>query len=101
MLSSFLPAEQVIAMGAMGAAGAMGQAGQNGEANPLYGDMVALAQSAEAQRIAGSLFGSMHQVPEQAVSSFCLPIRRWTMGTTHCLGCKYVRCWAICLRSTR
>lgn len=68
------PAEQASAIGAMGAAGAMGQAGQqNGKANPLYGDMVALAQSAEAQRIAGSLFGSMHQVPEQAVSSFVFP----------------------------
>ena len=69
------PAEQASAMGAMGAAGAMGQAGQqNGKANnPLYGDMVAMAQSAEAQRIAGSLFGSMHQVPEQAVSSFVFP----------------------------
>jgi uncharacterized protein len=57
-----------------GAAGlAAGQAGQGNEANPLYGDMVALARSAEAQRVAGSLFGSMHQVPEQAVSSFVFP----------------------------
>lgn len=52
-------------------AGAAGQ-GQN-ETNPIYGDMVAQAQSAEAQRVAGSLFGSMHQVPEQAVSSFVFP----------------------------
>ena len=66
------PAQQA---GAIAVAGAMGQAGgqQNGEANPIYGDMVALAQSAEAQRMAGSLFGSMHQVPEQAVSSFVFP----------------------------
>ncbi len=54
-------------------AGAMGLAGQANEANALYGDMVALAQSAEAQRVAGSLFGSMHQVPELAVSSFVFP----------------------------
>ena len=53
-------------------AGAAGQAGQ-GETNPIYDDMVAQAQSAEAQRVAGSLFGSMHQVPEQAVSSFVFP----------------------------
>ncbi len=71
--------------GGMGAAGAMGQeAGQNGEANPAYADMVALAQSAEAQRMAGSLFGSMHQVPEQAVSSFVFPSGAglWALPTT-------------------
>jgi uncharacterized protein len=58
-----------------GAAGlAAGQAaGQDNEANALYGDMVELARSAEAQRVSGSLFGSMHQVPEQAVSSFVFP----------------------------
>ncbi|MGC1308964.1 MAG: DUF4912 domain-containing protein [Phormidesmis sp.] len=55
-------------------AGAAGmQAGATGETNPLYDQMVARAQSAEAQRVAGSLFGSMHQVPEQAVSSFVFP----------------------------
>ncbi len=54
-------------------AGAAGQpAGWAGE-NPLYDEMVARAQSIEAQRIAGSLFGSMQQVPEQAVSSFVFP----------------------------
>lgn len=47
--------------------------GAAGEQNGLYGKMSALAQSAEAQRVAGSLFGSMHQVPEQAVSSFVFP----------------------------
>ncbi len=55
-------------------AAGVGTAGaQNGEANGLYDDMVALAKSAEAQRVAGSLFGSMHQVPNQAVSSFVFP----------------------------
>ncbi|MEM9087239.1 MAG: DUF4912 domain-containing protein [Cyanobacteria bacterium P01_F01_bin.53] len=53
-------------------AGAAGQAGE-GETNAIYDDMVAQAQSAEAQRVAGSLFGSMHQVPEEAVSSFVFP----------------------------
>ena len=41
--------------------------------NPIYDQVFGMAQSAEAQRVAGSLFGSMHQVPEQAVSSFVFP----------------------------
>ncbi|MEO0535849.1 MAG: DUF4912 domain-containing protein [Cyanobacteria bacterium P01_A01_bin.123] len=41
--------------------------------NPIYDNIFAMAQSAEAQRIAGSLFGSMQQVPEQAVSSYVFP----------------------------
>lgn len=57
----------------VGAAGVGTASQQNGEANGLYDDMVALAKSAEAQRVAGSLFGSMHQVPNQAVSSFVFP----------------------------
>ncbi|MGB3300348.1 MAG: DUF4912 domain-containing protein [Phormidesmis sp.] len=67
------PAQQAAAMGAAGAMGAAAGQNGNGEANPTYSDMVALAQSAEAQRVSGSLFGSMHQVPEQAVSSFVFP----------------------------
>ncbi len=50
-----------------------GAAGQMTEGNLLYDEMVARAQSIEAQRAAGSLFGSMHQVPDQAVSSFVFP----------------------------
>ncbi|MEM6597669.1 MAG: DUF4912 domain-containing protein [Cyanobacteria bacterium P01_C01_bin.69] len=53
-------------------ASAMGQAGA-ADKNELYDEIFAQAQSTEAQRIAGSLFGSMHQVPEQAVSSFVFP----------------------------
>lgn len=49
-----------------------GAAGQDSD-NPIYEEIFAQAQSTEAQRIAGSLFGSMHQVPEQAVSSFVFP----------------------------
>ncbi len=41
--------------------------------NPIYDQVFGLAQSAEAQRVAGSLFGSMHQVPEQAISSYVFP----------------------------
>jgi hypothetical protein len=41
--------------------------------NPLYDEVFGLAQSAEAQRVAGSLFGSMQMVPEQVVSSYVFP----------------------------
>ena len=55
--------------------------GTNG--NAIYEDVFALAQSAEAQRVAGSLFGSMHQVPEQAVSSYIFPsgVGMWSLPT--------------------
>ncbi len=39
-------------------------------ANPLYNQLFDTAQSAEEQRVTGSLFGSMQQVPQQSVSSF-------------------------------
>ena len=44
----------------------------DGEAvvNPLYDQLFDTAQSAEEQRVTGSLFGSMQQVPQQSVSSF-------------------------------
>ncbi|WP_327058708.1 DUF4912 domain-containing protein [Leptolyngbya sp. Heron Island J] len=53
------------------------------EGNPIYDDIFAKAQSMEAQRIAGSLFGSMHQVPEQAISSFVFPsgVGMWALPT--------------------
>ncbi len=53
------------------------------EGNPIYDEIFAKAQSMEAQRIAGSLFGSMHQVPEQAVSSFVFPsgVGMWALPT--------------------
>ncbi|MEM6424951.1 MAG: DUF4912 domain-containing protein [Cyanobacteria bacterium P01_C01_bin.73] len=44
-----------------------------GADNPIYDNIFSMAQSAEAQRIAGSLFGSMQQTPEQAVSSYVFP----------------------------
>lgn len=47
--------------------------GVDAEGNPIYDEIFAKAQSMEAQRIAGSLFGSMHQVPEESVSSFVFP----------------------------
>ncbi len=40
--------------------------------NPLYDRIFGLAESAESQRVTGSLFGSMQQVPPEAASSFAL-----------------------------
>ena len=53
------------------------------DSNAIYEDVFNLAQSAEAQRVAGSLFGSMHQVPEQAVSSYVFPsgVGMWAIPT--------------------
>jgi len=39
-------------------------------ANPIYDQLFGMAQSAEEQRVTGSLFGSMQQVPQQSISSF-------------------------------
>ncbi|MEL6554411.1 MAG: DUF4912 domain-containing protein [Cyanobacteria bacterium J06621_11] len=52
---------------------AMAKGTQGAEDSELYADIFAQAQSAEAMRLAGSLFGSMHQVPEESVSSFVFP----------------------------
>jgi len=46
--------------------------------NPIYDNIFALTESAESQRVAGSLFGSMQHVagsmaPERAVSSYVFP----------------------------
>ncbi|MBW4519612.1 MAG: DUF4912 domain-containing protein [Scytolyngbya sp. HA4215-MV1] len=46
--------------------------------SPIYDRIFGMAESAEAQRVAGSLFGSMHQVPGSAqmipsISSFVFP----------------------------
>ena len=41
--------------------------------SPIYEQIFDLAESTEAQRIAGSLYGSMQQLPQQAISSFVFP----------------------------
>ncbi len=58
------------------------------ESNPIYDEIFGMAQSAEAQRVAGSLFGSMQHVPgsmvpEQAVSSYVFPsgVGMWAVPT--------------------
>ncbi|MGV0026162.1 DUF4912 domain-containing protein [Phormidesmis priestleyi] len=54
--------------------------------NPIYDEIFGLAQTAEAQRIAGSLYGSMQQVPihEEAISSYVFPsgVGMWAVPTT-------------------
>lgn len=52
-----------------------GTAVANGAANPIYDEIFGMAQGVEALRVAGSLYGSMQQVPmhEQALSSYVIP----------------------------
>jgi hypothetical protein len=57
-------------------------------ANPIYEEIFGMAQSAEAQRVAGSIFGSMQHVPgsmapEQAISSYIFPsgVGMWAVPT--------------------
>lgn len=50
----------------------------NGAANPIYDQIFDMAESAEALRVAGSIFGSMQHVPgsmvpQQAISSYVFP----------------------------
>jgi hypothetical protein len=49
-----------------------------GGGNPIYEEIFGMAESAEAQRVAGSIFGSMQHVPgsaapEQVLSSYIFP----------------------------
>lgn len=74
------PSQRVAAPGMMGA----------GMGNAIYDEIFGMAQSAEAQRVAGSLFGSMQQVPgsgqmipSQAISSYVFPsgVGMWAVPT--------------------
>lgn len=53
--------------------------------NPIYDEIFGMAKSAEAQRVAGSLYGSMQQVPvhEQTISSYVFPsgVGMWAVPT--------------------
>jgi uncharacterized protein len=66
------------------AATANGNAVVNGS-NPIYDQIFGLAESAEALRVAGSIFGSQHQVPGgvQAISSYIFPsgVGMWAVPT--------------------
>jgi uncharacterized protein len=52
--------------------------------NPIYDQIFGLAESVEAMRIAGSLYGSMQQAPMESLSSFIFPsgIGAWALPTT-------------------
>ena len=66
---------------ATGKNGGMGLAG----GNQIYDQIFDMAQSSEAQRVVGSLFGSMQQVPmhEQSLSSYVFPsgVGMWAVPT--------------------
>ncbi|HEY9612911.1 DUF4912 domain-containing protein [Allocoleopsis sp.] len=53
--------------------------------NPIYDQIFGMAKSAEAQRVAGSLYGSMQQAPihEQSLSSYVFPsgVGMWAVPT--------------------
>jgi uncharacterized protein len=69
--------------------GAMpGVAGGMTTGNQIYDEIFGMAQSTEAQRVAGSLYGSMQMVPEQAVSSFVFPsgVGMWALPTASGMG---------------
>ncbi len=57
-----------------------------GMGNPIYDQIFGMAGTAEAQRIAGSLYGSMQQAPihEEAISSYVFPsgVGMWAVPTT-------------------
>ncbi|PSB28014.1 DUF4912 domain-containing protein [Stenomitos frigidus] len=57
-----------------------------GTGNAIYDQIFGLAETTEAQRVAGSLYGSMQQVPvhEQAISSYVFPsgVGMWAVPTT-------------------
>jgi len=54
-------------------------------ANPIYDAIFGMAATTEAQRVAGSLYGSMQQAPvhEQAISSYVFPsgVGMWAVPT--------------------
>lgn len=56
--------------------------------NPIYDEIFDLVQSVEAQRLAGSLYGSMQLAPEQAISSSVFPsgVGMWTLPTPSMSG---------------
>ncbi|HEY9710198.1 MAG TPA: DUF4912 domain-containing protein [Oculatellaceae cyanobacterium] len=70
------PSQKIAAVGGVAA----------GTGNPIYDEIFGMAKSAEAQRVAGSLYGSMQQVPvhEQAISSYVFPsgVGMWAVPTT-------------------
>jgi len=84
------PAKKVVSGGISG--GISGGVGVNGS-NPIYDQIFNLAESAEAQRVAGSVFGSMQHVagsvrPEQVISSYVFPsgVGLWAVPSVGAAG---------------
>jgi len=78
------PAKKASAAGAQAGSSAT----RNGS-NPIYDEIFGMAESVEAMRVAGSIFGSMQHgpssmVPEQAISSYVFPsgVGMWAVPTT-------------------
>ena len=59
------------------------QAAASGSESQIYEQIFGLAETTEAMRIAGSLFGSMQQTPEETISSYIFPsgVGMWAMPT--------------------
>ncbi len=70
---------------AVTANGNAGNAVVNGNGNPIYDEIFGLAESTEAQRVAGSIFGSQQALarPEQTISSYIFPsgVGMWAAPT--------------------
>ena len=49
--------------------------------NRIYDEIFGMAESAEAQRVAGSLFGSMQHAPSSMMSSFALPTSSYVLAS--------------------
>jgi uncharacterized protein len=69
-------------------AGSSASPTRNGS-NPIYDEIFGMAESTEAMRVAGSIFGSMQHgpssmIPEQAISSYVFPsgVGMWAVPTT-------------------
>ncbi|MGB3208086.1 MAG: DUF4912 domain-containing protein [Crinalium sp.] len=79
------PSKKAAATAAPAGSTATGYGTSNATGNPIYDDIFGMAQSAEAQRVAGSLYGSMQQAPvhEQAISSYVFPsgVGMWAVPT--------------------
>lgn len=54
---------------------------ETGAGNQIYDEIFGMAESAEAQRVAGSLFGSMQHAPSSAVSSYALPTSSYVLAS--------------------
>jgi len=54
---------------------------ETGAGNQIYDEIFGMAESAEAQRVAGSLFGSMQHVPGSMISSFALPTSSYVLAS--------------------